>query len=476
MHPIIRIAAICAISSALPALAQPSNRTPLRLHPDNGHYLLFRGKPAILITSGEHYGAVLNLDFDFRSYLDELHGNGLNLTRTFSGTYREVESSFGITDNTLAPRRYLAPWMRGTTSGAADGGNKFNLDEFNPEYFVRLREFVLQASQRNIVVEFVLFCPFYDDRLWAVNPMNATNNVNSVGYCDRQEVYTLLHKDLLGVHEAFVRKAVLSLNEFDNIYFEICNEPYFGGVREDWQAHIAGIIAETESRLPNRHLIAQNIANGRRKIDKPDPKVSIFNFHYATPPDTVAENYGLNRVLSDDETGFRGRGDALYRTEGWDFIIAGGGIYSSLDYSFTPPHPDGTFAGYKSPGGGSRELRRQLRILKDFIHGFDFIRMEPHNEVIEGGAVRASLSGVPAQAKVTVRVLAEPGKAYAVYLLGGDGAELTVKLPAGNYVAEWIDTGSGKLTGAEQFLHTGGTRKLAAPPYKDDTALRILAR
>ena len=27
-----------------------------------------------------------------------------------------------------------------------------------------------------------------------------------------------------------VRKVVRELNEFDNVYFEICNEPYFGGV------------------------------------------------------------------------------------------------------------------------------------------------------------------------------------------------------------------------------------------------------
>src|SRR5262245_51857411 len=33
---------------------------PLALHPDNPHYFLFRGKPTILVTSAEHYGAVLN--------------------------------------------------------------------------------------------------------------------------------------------------------------------------------------------------------------------------------------------------------------------------------------------------------------------------------------------------------------------------------------------------------------------------------
>ena len=45
---------------------------PLSLHPDNPHYFLFRDKPTILITSAEHYGAVLNPDFDYIKYLDEL--------------------------------------------------------------------------------------------------------------------------------------------------------------------------------------------------------------------------------------------------------------------------------------------------------------------------------------------------------------------------------------------------------------------
>src|SRR5438309_1481736 len=73
---------------------------PIKLHPDNPHYFLFRGKPAILIGSTEHYGAVLNLDFDYKPYLDELQARGLNLTRTFSGSYREIPGSFNITDNT----------------------------------------------------------------------------------------------------------------------------------------------------------------------------------------------------------------------------------------------------------------------------------------------------------------------------------------------------------------------------------------
>ena len=76
---------------------------PLNFHPDNPHYFLFRGKPAILIGSTEHYGAVMNLDFDYVKYLDELEENDLNITRTFSGIYVEHQGAFGIAKNTLAP-------------------------------------------------------------------------------------------------------------------------------------------------------------------------------------------------------------------------------------------------------------------------------------------------------------------------------------------------------------------------------------
>ena len=51
---------------------------PIMLHPDNGRYFLWRGKPTILITSGEHYGALLNLDFDYERYFKALQGSGIH--------------------------------------------------------------------------------------------------------------------------------------------------------------------------------------------------------------------------------------------------------------------------------------------------------------------------------------------------------------------------------------------------------------
>jgi hypothetical protein len=452
------------------------SNTTFQLHPENPHYFLFRGKPTILVTSGEHYGAVLNLDFDYTSYLKELHSNGLNHTRLFSGVYREVSESFGITDNTLAPSQdcYICPWVRSSVSGCYDGGKKFDLTKWNEAYFERLRDFFTQASYVGIVVEMNLFCPFYTEELWKVNPMNAANNINSVGDCDRTEVYTLKHKDLTMVQEAVTRKIVQELKSFDNLYYEVCNEPYASVVTTEWQHHIVDIIVDEEKEFVAKHLISMNIANGRAKIQNPHPAVSIFNFHYAHPPDTIEMNYGLNKVIGENETGFRGKEDVLYRTEGWDFIIAGGALYNNLDYSFTCKHPKGTLSEYNSPGGGSPKLRHQLKILKNFINNFNFIKMKPDNKVIKGGYVSSPLSGTPTQANITARVLVEAGEQYAIYVNGGTKVELKISLPKGHYYAEWVDTKTGRIEKTEEFNHASGNKILFSPDYKEDIALRII--
>jgi hypothetical protein len=455
---------------------------PISLHPENPHYFSWRGKPTILITSGEHYGALLNLDFDYVRYFDELAAYSLNHTRTFSGSYREIPASFGITDNPLAPKpnRYICPWARSHQPGYSDGGNKFDLKEWDPAYFQRLNDFMAQARKRGIVVEMTLFCPMYRDELWQACPMNAANNVNGIGKCQREEVYTLKHRGLTDVQIALTRKMVAELQGFDNLYYEVCNEPYFGGVTLPWQHKIVDTIVEAEKGFSNRHLISMNIANGRQKVENAHPAVSIFNFHYCVPPDTVEMNYGLNRVIGENETGFRGRHDLLYRSEGWDFLIAGGGLYNNLDYSFTPKHPDGSFLDYKSPGGGSPTLRRQLKILKEFLYGFDFLAMKPDNSVIRS-----------VSPKMSARALVQRGKAYAVYLHPPiprkpkdlqsiveekTQANLALDLPAGNYVAEWVNPRTGRVDREESFTHVRGSSTIRSPVFTEDIALRLVRK
>jgi hypothetical protein len=54
----MRAAALFALFLGTAHLQSQSDKpAPIRLHPANPHYFLFRGKAVALITSGEHYGA-----------------------------------------------------------------------------------------------------------------------------------------------------------------------------------------------------------------------------------------------------------------------------------------------------------------------------------------------------------------------------------------------------------------------------------
>ena len=449
---------------------------PLRLDPGNPHYFLFRGKPTVLISSGEHYGAVLNRAFDFRKYLDTLAADKLNLTRTFTGLYREVPGeSFGIVGNTLAPEEadFVQPFLR-------LGPQKYDLSQWNEEYFRRWRDFVAYAGERGIVVEVNLFTTYYTDRHWSLSPLNAANNVQGIGKVTSDEVLTLKEPALVAVEERFVRKLVSTLRDFDNIYYEVCNEPYFHGVTEAWQRRIAQTVVEADAPSPANHLISRNIANGASKILDPDPAVSIFNFHYARPPDAVALNYELNKPIGMNETGFDGTSDAPYRIQAWDFLLAGGALYNNLDYSFSAGHEDGTFSyPGTQPGGGSVRLRKQLSTLRKFMDALPFTAMKPAQISLPGG--------VPNEA--SARALSDGGSVWALYIHGGrvmDGysphyivyskkrvTKVQLKLPVGQYQIQWWHPRDGSVSEPEPLHSAGGECSLQTPEYSEDVAAII---
>lgn len=259
----IRLTFIIFAGLSLWLLSASNARTavdkPLSLHPANPHYFLFRGKPTIIITSGEHYGAVMNLDFDDVKYLETLRRDGMNHTRTFTGaTYVEPQGAFNIERNSMAPApgRYITPWARSAIPGYANGGNKFDLNKWDESYFRRLKDFSAQASKRGIIVEVNLFCPFYADAQWKLSPFNTINNVNGLGNVGRLDVYTLdKHGGLLEVQERFVRRIVVELKDFDNIFYEICNEPYATNIPMNWQERIVDVIVDAEKNFHEKHLM-----------------------------------------------------------------------------------------------------------------------------------------------------------------------------------------------------------------------------
>jgi hypothetical protein len=472
-------------------LFQSAAAQPIRLHPKNPHYFLFRGNAVALVSSGEHYGCVINGAIDYERYLASLAADGMNYTRIFGGTYVEVPAqSFGIHRNNLAPGpgQFVAPWARSETPGYAGGGNQFDLDRWNPEYFARLHDFLAEASRLGIVVEVTLFSSHYIEAHWSLSPFNPANNVNATSGIDWRKLHMLDNGNILARQEQYTRKLVREANGFDNVIFEIQNEPWsdrtvLAGVVNPylpapdrdrypnsidladeasmkWQAQVAKWIATEEAALPNKHLIAQNYCNFGFPVGAAAPGVSIINFHYAYPA-AATLNYGMGLALSCDETGFRGHADEAYRREAWSFMLAGGSVFDNLDYSFTAGHEDGSDAEANGPGGGSPALRHQLRVLSEFLRSLPLADLAPDQGVVKlaAGAYAYALSA--------------SGRRYAMYFDGSGPVAVTLDLPAGAYSGEWINIQTGAVERAEKFPHRGGAVTLQTPGFADGIALRL---
>jgi hypothetical protein len=315
----------------------------------------------------------------------------------------------------------------------------------------------------------------YDEKVWNASPMNAVNNIQGVGRVGKYEVYSAGDKPLLAAQRALAHKLATDLNAYDNLYYEICNEPYErGGLTEDWNDQIVAAIVEAEASLPKKHLIAQGFARSEEPIPALDPRVSVLNFHGATA-DAVRLNFHFDKPIALDETGGADQTDRKYRTEGWEFILAGGAVYDHLDFSFTTDRPDGMAMPLPegTPGGGGPELRSQLGALKDFIEGFEFIRMRPADAVLLSHEIT---SGPGAAHPPSVRILAEAGSAYAIYINGGTQATLELEIPEGAYTIEWIDTKTGQVVKHDAAEHAGGGLRLTSPAYSEDIAARVVRR
>lgn len=435
---------------------------PLQLHPQNPHYFLYQGRALALITSAEHYGAVLNLDFDYGTYLRTLSEEGMNYTRIFTGSYFEIPGeSFGIVNNTLAPAptRVITPWS--IVVDARTGSREYDLSSWNEKYFQRLHDFMRAAAELDIIVEVTLFSSIYRDAHWDICPQNPANNINMESELDRFNAQTLNNGELLSFQLDFVRKMVNELNAYDNFFFEIQNEPWSDHAvpvyniinKEDlrvgdwtykadfadeasmaWQEKIALTIVEEENGLEKKHLIAQNYTNFKAPIPEVGEHISIINFHYAWP-DAVEWNYHYNKVLGFDESGFAGSGDQVYRRQAWQFMLSGGGLFNNLDYSFFVGSEDGTGKN-NAPGGGSRALRLQLRVLSEFLHGFELEKLHP-----DPASVLASPGLIP-------HVLSDGQGSYAIFLraVGTDFSSLSLETGEGSFQVRQLNTLTGAYT------------------------------
>ncbi len=214
-------------------------------------------------------------------------------------------------------------------------------------FFRRLTDYCRLASDRGIVIEVTLFCPHYvltgGPQHWELSPWHPDNNVNGVGQIPPAELFTLKHPRVVAYQDSLVRRIVRDLNRFDNLYYEVCNEPYWEEVPLAWEYHVADLVTAEERNLSLKHLVSRNVANGSKEVTPPLGAFSIFNFHYPHPtPECVPANCHLNKVIGCNETGFHGSADETYRIQAWQFMLAGGGLFNHLDVSFRAGDEAGT--------------------------------------------------------------------------------------------------------------------------------------
>ncbi len=468
---------------------------PIRLHPANPHYFLYQQKPLVLISSGEHYGAVINTAFDYKKYLETLQKDGLNLTRLFSGVYTENSEAFGIQNNTLAPEpnNFLCMWARSDIPGYVNGGNKFDLTKWDERYFKRLKDFLQTAADHHIIVEFTFFSSFYWDGQYEMSPLHFKNNITLTDSVPFRQIQVIGNDVYWKYQEAFVRKIVRELNAFDNLYYEIQNEPWSdhpdsAGVTTDyytavdlkdqgqvwkrkieiaqpqslkWQHQIAAVIADEESTLPKKHVISEDISNFMYSCREVDQNISVLNFHYALPQ-TVTANYHWNKAIAFNETGFATQDENVYRRQAWRFMMSGGAVFNHLDYSFAVGYENGTLEKFPPHSSGGAVIRKQLGILSKLLHSLNLVFLQPSPEKI-----KAAKGCIP-------YILANEKKGeYVIYADGGYLCELILKIPNGFYHIKWTDTKTGTTVKEEMKKSKNRQMILSSPAYVQDIAVVI---
>ncbi len=467
-------------------LSQNIFNQPISLHPENPHYFLYQGKPTVLITSGEHYGSIINPDFNFDLYLETIHHEGFNHTRIFMGDYAEAKEAFCIMNNSLAPadRRFLTPWMRSNEPGNALGGNKFDLNQWNPEYFSRLHQFMKKASDLGIVVECVFF---FEGMSWDNMPMNSKNNINQTTVINAPDYMSLSNGNILEYQKKYVLKLIRELNAYDNVIINIANEPWFFNQEHEgfsspardetkaWLKEVSDWIVTEEKRLPKKHLISVDYCNegraiSREELEKYWTNISVFNHHYDKDAVSVRSNYAsIPRAFSFNETGLMPVYSKAYRIQGWRYLMSGGALYNNLDFTFQVGHEDGSgkaeFSCDSYKGSGDPRVRNEISVLAGFFNSIDFVHMRPAQDIF-----------VVYYGDKDLYALANDGKEYIIYVEGGTNTWYRLNIPFGIYKVEYIDPVTGLTIVEEVHEHTKGDFRLDGPDYEDDIAIKITRR
>ncbi len=467
-HPEI-VQRLSALLQRVKRTAQPAPAAGrLRPHPANPRYFT-DGSGRADLTGSHTWSNLQDMGpgdpppaFDFDAYLDFLerhHHNFIRLWRWESTAWdtRNHKNSEQPALNATAPH----PWKRTGPGQAPDGRPKFNLEEFEPAFFDRLRARVRAAGERGIYVSVMLFegsglQP--KSGRWDAHPFHPANNVNGIdgdtnGDGHGAETHTLSVPAVTALQERYVRAVLDTLNDLDNVLYEISNESIIHSA--EWQYHLIRYIKQYEKGKPKQHPVG-------------------MTSQYS---EDAEERRPLNRALFDSPA---------------DWISPNRWTAEPYDYQTEPPPADGTRVMVNDTDHLWGVGGNPAWAWKSFCRGLNPIFMDPlDNRVLGRGSpdrwdeLRQSLGHTRRLAErvelaamtpredlaTTSYCLAEPGVAYIVYLPQGGEVTVDLSAAAGSLHVEWMHPVEGATTPGPPVA--GGGQRGFTSPLRGDAVLYL---
>jgi hypothetical protein len=271
---------------------------------------------------------------------------------------------------------------------------------------------------------------------WRGHPFHLENNINGInadldGDGVTGEVHRLASSAVNELQAAYIRKVVDTVNEFDNVLYEVINE----GGQQDWDWWVVKTIQDHQQTKPKQHPIG---ITGHGAEDLAAMLASPAQWISPGRKDGYAEN----------PPAWDGKKVSLLDT---DHIWGVGGNVGWVWKSFLRGHNPIFMDPYEGqvlgkPGDRQWEpLRRSLGYTRRFAQRIDLAAMTPHDALSSSRYC-----------------LANAGKEYLVYL--PDGGNVTVDLTAaqGELRCEWFNPADGESI-ATDAVRGGGRREFKAP-------------
>ena len=398
--------------------------------------------------------------FDYPAYLEFLKAHNHNFFRMWY--YDTPHAALSWPYFYLSPVPFNRPGLGNTIDNS---GLKFDVTSFDESFFTRLHDRCLQAQEAGIYVDVMLsgaWWPYLPDdpvghhSAWEYGYWNPQNNVN--GYSlTRDQCYTdtPAAQAWVAKMDAFIKKMVHTVNDLDNIVFEVSNE----GRRHTfaWQKHVIDLVHNYERHFePKQHLIGFTAGPGG-PTDESDnivylssnaDWVSLFAYHTVPAVDPATKP----DLLDTDHTwGVGGTVDYLWRS----MMRGHNNIYMD---------PYGQLADPVAPNDPPSLMRAVLGYQRTLADSCDLIHMLPD-----------------AAAASTRYALVNPGFEYLVYHSNDESsptpATITIhNMPAKKFNYEWVSPTGGVRMGGGSITTIPGDNNFPPPaPTLSTSVLHVRA-